>query len=169
MKVLHLLRHGKSSWDDPELPDHDRPLASRGRRSAERMSEHLRSEGVAPDLVLCSSALRARQTLDGLATAFGDETAMKIDRELYGIDSDGLLHLLRRVSDQVDSVMVIGHNPTLQELALDLATESGERERLEVKFPTGALATLAVRAGSWSALAHGGADLLAFVAPRDLS
>ena len=83
MKQLFLLRHAKSSWDDSELADHDRPLAPRGRRAVKLIAEHLRREGVTPALVLCSSALRTRETLEGIASALGESISVQIEDELY--------------------------------------------------------------------------------------
>ncbi len=160
-KRLFLLRHAKSSWDDPALADHDRPLAPRGRKAAKLIGGHLRQEGVRISLVLCSSARRARETLDRVAP--GDET--RIERELYDASADELLERLRRVPDEVETVMLIGHNPAIQDLAVGLARASGELARQ--KYPTGALATLTFR-GPWRALEHGHAELAAFVIPRDL-
>jgi phosphohistidine phosphatase len=159
-KRLRLLRHAKSSWDDPALADHDRPLAPRGRRAAERIGTHLRDEPVEIELVLCSSATRARQTLE----LVGPPGEVRIESSLYGASVGQLLERVRRVPDEVDSVMLIGHNPAMEDLAW-LLTEAdslaGE------KFPTGALATLTFT-GSWRQLGPGTAGLESFVRPREL-
>jgi phosphohistidine phosphatase len=162
-KRLFLLRHAKSSWDDPQLADRDRPLAPRGRKAAESMAEHLRREEIRPSLVLCSSALRTRQTLDLVAP--GGE--VRIEDELYGVIEDELVERLQRVAADVASTMVIGHNPALQRLALTLASSGAELGRIERKFPTGALATLTF-AGDWRALRPRCAELVAFVRPKEL-
>jgi phosphohistidine phosphatase len=161
MRTLYLLRHAKSSWDAPSLADHERPLAPRGRRDAKRIAKHLRSRGIQPELVLCSTAVRTRETLDalGLDAEFEDG--------LYAAPSGGLLARIRRVPDAVASVMLIGHNPGLQQLALQLASAGDEVEPLREKFPTAALATLAVD-GRWSDLAAGGARLTDYVVPKQL-
>jgi phosphohistidine phosphatase len=166
MPRLYLLRHAKSSWDEPGLADRDRPLAPRGRRAAERMAGHLRTEGVRPGLVLCSPAVRTRQTLAAVAGALGDPPVSVEDR-LYGAEPEDLVARLREVPDPTGDVLVIGHNPTLQDLALELATEGDPLPRLREKLPTGALATL-VFDGSWRDLGHGRATLEALVVPRDL-
>ena len=167
-KQLFLLRHAKSSWDDPGLDDHERPLAPRGRRAVKLLGKHMRSHGIQPDQVLCSPARRTRETLDGAAP--GGETL--IEPELYYASAAEILERLRRVPDEVDSVMVIGHNPAMQSLVLKLAVREPTADgsnALEVqrKFPTGALATLTFD-GSWSELAPGGAELVGLVRPRDL-
>jgi len=166
MPRLHLLRHAKSSWDDPGLSDRDRPLAPRGRLAAERMAEHLRTEGVRLDLVLCSPAVRARQTLAVVAGALGDPPT-SVEEDLYGAEPEDVLARLREVPDPTGDVMVIGHNPTLQDLALDLAAGGDDLPRLREKLPTGALATLAFD-GPWRGLGPGGARLVALVVPREL-
>jgi phosphohistidine phosphatase len=165
MKRLLLLRHAKSSWDDPSLPDHDRPLAPRGRRAVQRIAEHLRSEGVRPDLVLCSSSRRTRETLQGLELAF-DRTEVRLEHGLYAASDLALLARVRKVPEHIGSLALIGHNPGLQDLALELG---GGRElaRLRDKFPTGALATFEFD-GLWRELGPGRARLVAFVVPKDL-
>ena len=164
MKRLYLLRHAKSSWKDSSLADHDRPLAGRGRRASKAMARHLRDEGISPDLVLCSSARRARETLDRIESALDSPTVV-VEPELYGASGRALLDRLRRVPDSAESVMLIGHNPAMQDLALDLAPGASE---LAEKFPTGALATLTFAGSTWGELDSGGAELVALVKPRDL-
>jgi phosphohistidine phosphatase len=166
VKRLFLLRHAKSSWDDPSLDDHDRPLARRGRRASELIAEHLRRERIAPSLVLCSSARRTRETLERVLPEL-DAADVQVERELYGASADDLLRRLREVPRELDSVMLIGHQPAIQELALRLAGDGSELERLRQKFPTAALATLSF-AGEWSALGGRSAELVAYVKPKEL-
>jgi phosphohistidine phosphatase len=151
---LYLLRHAKSSWDDPELADHDRPLAPRGRRASKAIGRYLREHGIEPELVLCSSATRARETLEraGLSGT--------VEGELYGAGARTLLARLNRVPDEVASVMLIGHNPGMEDLVLLLAAQTPS------KFPTAALATL--ECPPWSELDRGTAELVGFVRPREL-
>jgi len=169
VKVVHLLRHAKSSWEDPGHLDAERPLAPRGRRAARAMAEHLRREGIRPALILCSPARRARETLELVAEALPDVHA-QVEQELYGAGEEDLLLRLRKLPATATSVLLIGHNPALQGLAVALAG-SGEREalaRLRAKMPTGALATLQAPVSRWRDLRPGGAELLAFVVPREL-
>jgi phosphohistidine phosphatase len=168
MKRLYLLRHAKSSWDDPTLADRDRPLAPRGRRAAKVMAKHLRRNAIAPQLVLCSPSSRTRQTLTRIAPALGKSAEVQIRSELYAASAAELLAVLRQVPDGVGSVMLIGHNPGLQDLALSLARGGPEIDRVRGKFPTAALATLGFRAG-WRELAPGSAELVSFVKPKELS
>jgi phosphohistidine phosphatase len=169
-KQLFVLRHAKSSWDDPGLDDHERPLAPRGRRAAKALAEHLRTHGIEPTVVLCSTARRTRETLEGVEP--GGE--LLTEPELYAADASGVLERLRRVPEGTRSVMVIGHNPAMQVLVLRLAgdivgsaedgSDLGEVQR---KFPTGALATLTFDC-AWSELAASRARLAAFVRPKQL-
>jgi phosphohistidine phosphatase len=163
------MRHAKSSWDDPDLPDRLRPLAPRGVRAARAMGRHLRAVGVAPDLVLCSPARRAVQTWEGVAPGVPPDTAVEIDEAIYHAEGDELLARLRDVPSEIGSVLVVGHNPGLQDLAADLvgAGDPALRERLLTKVPTGALATLEVPR-EWHVLKWGAASLVAFVVPREL-
>jgi phosphohistidine phosphatase len=170
VKTLSLLRHAKSSWSDPDLADEERSLAPRGRRAAAALLRHLREQGATPELVLCSPARRTIETYDSIAPAFGDGATLLVEDELYGANAGDLVRRLRAVPSAVASVMIIGHNPGLHDLAIDLAGtgERGLLERLRTKFPTGALATLAVDRDSWSGLGAGRARLIGFVVPREL-
>lgn len=167
MKRLLLLRHAKSSWDDPGLPDHERPLAPRGHRAAERMADHLRSNAPHADLVLCSSALRTRETLQRMTKAFGDAEIV-VEDELYGATDDALLERLRRVAEGSETVAMIGHNPGIHDLAFALAGRGEDLDRMRAKFPTGALAVLEFD-GPWRRLEPGEARLASFVTPKDLA
>ena len=167
MKRLFLLRHAKSSWDDPGLDDRDRSLAPRGRRASKLIAAHLRRERIAPSLVLCSSARRTRETLERVVPAL-DAANVSIEDRLYGASSEGLLQRLREVPADVESVMLVGHQPAIQELALDLAGDGAELARVRAKFPTAALATL-LFAEDWSELGPGSAELVAYVKPKELA
>jgi phosphohistidine phosphatase len=167
MKRLYLLRHAKSSWKDTSLPDHDRPLAGRGRRAAKAIAGHLREQGIEPELVLCSTARRARETLERIEPARAT-SAVRVEDDVYAASAGALLERLRSVPDTVESVMLIGHNPGLQQLALDLARASPTVRELATKYPTAALATLAFQAASWQELDRDTAELVALVRPRDL-
>jgi phosphohistidine phosphatase len=160
---LVLLRHAKSSWVDADLPDHDRPLDKRGRRDAALVGEQLRSVRLRPEMVLCSSAVRTRETLELLRLEGEFETT--IEDDLYGAGPDELLGRLRRTPLQVTAVLVVGHNPGLEELTNLLI---GDRVDAPLRFPTGAFADLGVRIETWRELDRGVAQLDAFVAPREL-
>ena len=164
MRHLWLLRHAKSSWDDADLDDHDRPLAPRGERAAAAMASHLQVAGVRPQLVLCSSALRARRTL-GIVLA---SLEVRIDPELYTFDAEVLLGRLRSVPDDVSSLLLVGHNPAVQELALLVADGGASRRRVAEKLPTGALVTIALADAPWTRLGESDAEIEGLVVPRRL-
>jgi phosphohistidine phosphatase len=174
-KRLFVLRHAKSSWEDPTRDDHERPLTPRGQRAASVLAEHLKANDIHPVLVLCSTSRRTRETLEGIA-AGGEHL---IERELYSASGQELLERLRRVPEEVSSVMVIGHNPAMQTLVLKLATAAAPGDgngdgdgaalsEVQRKFPTGALATLTF-GGAWSELSPGCARLEDFVRPKSLA
>jgi phosphohistidine phosphatase len=168
MHSLYLLRHAKSSWSDPTLPDQERPLAPRGRRDAKRIAKHLLRLGIMPELVLCSSAERTRETLELVRPALGATATVRLEEELYAADAETLLERLRAVPEELASVMLIGHNPGLQDLALLLTSAGTELDRLKTKFPTAALATLTLATTTWRRLSPADALLAAYVVPRQL-
>ena len=134
------------------------------------MARYASSQGVRPELVLCSTALRARATLDALLPALGAQAEVRFEDDLYGADADELLARLRAVSTRVESVLVVGHNPGLQDLAARLAGD-GEpvaTDQLRAKFPTGALAVLDLGSTTWARLTIGGAYLAHLFTPREL-
>ena len=172
MRQLLLLRHAKSSWDDPKLSDHARPLNARGRKSAHAMRHAMHDLGLSPDIVLVSSARRTLQTLEALEP-WDEQPLIEPMDQLYLADAAQLLGVLRDVSDTARSVMLIGHNPGLHDLAMRLVgpaamAEQGKNiSRLAEGYPTGALTEFSI-AGPWSKLDEGGGRLLRFLAPRDL-
>jgi|GEM_PF-164936 len=170
-RLLYLLRHAKSSRTDIAHADFDRPLTARGRAACKTLSKYLRLADVEPGLVLCSSAVRARETLAGIRPALGEAAQMRFGNEIYLGATVALWAQLRRIPDAVTKVMLIGHNPALHALALQL-TGHGEakvRARMAAKFPTGALATLVLEANSWQDLGPGACDLHSFVTPHQLT
>lgn len=165
--MLYLLRHAKSSWDDRTIPDSERPLAPRGRRACELLAKHLHREGLVPELVLCSSAVRARETLEGIAAGFGRPVEILIEKGLYAASAEELLDRLQALDSSVAAVMLIGHDPAIQELALNLVRARKDKRALSGKFPTGALATLSVPR-PWGRVEAGTAELVDLVKPREL-
>ena len=172
MRQLLLLRHAKSSWEDKELPDHERPLNPRGRRAAAAMRDAMESLGLAPDLVLVSSSLRTRQTLEALEP-WAEMPLIENMESLYNATAPALLQALRGVKETVRSVLLIGHNPGLHELAMRLVGAhamtyaNADLRRLAEGYPSGALAEFTVP-GPWGTLDEGGGRLVRFVCPRDL-
>lgn len=169
MRQLTLLRHAKSSWAEDGQADRERPLAPRGQKAARRIASRLGEEGVRPDVVLCSPAVRAAQTLELVRPGLGEDVDVRFEEALYGAGAKELLDRLRRLPDVVEWAMVVGHNPGLQQLVVLLARDGPLRERARSHFPTGALATMRLPEGAWAELGPGRLDLFSYVAPRELS
>ena len=169
MPHLLLLRHAKSDWSDAALADFDRPLAERGRRAAPVIGRFIAQKKWRPDLVLCSSALRTRQTLDLVLPELPVGPQVRFLRSLYLAPLSRMLSLLQRQPAMMGSIMVVAHNPGMEHLAFRLlggATPPASRKMAE-KFPTAALAHFKV--SSWSGLGGTPADLKDFVRPKDLA
>ncbi len=162
---LIVLRHAKSAW--PEVADHDRPLAPRGRRDAPAAGRWLRDARCVPDLVVCSTARRTRETWELAARKLAAVPPVVYDPRVYEATVPVLLDAVRETPAECGTLLLIGHNPGVQQLTLHLAA-GGDRDILEraaAKFPTCALAVLAW-AGPWTVLASGAARLTAFTVPR---
>lgn len=165
MPTLLLLRHAKSAWGDPALPDRERPLNERGRRAAPAMGRRIRAAGLQPDLVLCSTARRARETWTLLAPELASAPRVLMEDGLYLCGAEAMLARLRRLNRE-QAVLVVAHNPDIHELAAALAGDGppADRRALAAKFPTGGLAVLELPA--WRELAPGTARLTLFATPR---
>lgn len=148
MKTLLILRHAKSIWKDETLSDHDRPLNKRGQRDAPRIGEILHEEGFQPDLVLCSSAVRARETARLALEAVDFNGKVEYREDLYAFEPGAYLQALVGLDDSVDQVLIIGHNPAMEELLNGL---TGEHHML----PTAALAHLELPVERWSEISFG--------------
>jgi phosphohistidine phosphatase len=169
---LMLLRHAKSAW--PDLPDHERPLAKRGRRDAPAVGRWLREASCVPERVLCSTARRTRETWQLMVPELGAHPPqLTYEDRVYEANCETLLHLAGQTEPTASSLLIIGHNPGVQDLALVLAaapdgnTDAGLLQRATAKFPTAAVAVLAF-SGSWARLGTGRAQLITFVTPSDL-
>jgi phosphohistidine phosphatase len=170
MKTLSLLRHAKSSWDDPVERDFDRPLNGRGHRAARRMGDWLKGEHLAFDRIIASPALRIRQTIEGLEAGLGHRLPLEQDKRIYMASAATLFDLVRECPDGVGHLLLIGHNPGLEDLLL-LATEGDQsalRHEAELKYPTATFASIDFAVDRWADLAEGGATLVRFTRPRDL-
>ena len=170
MKNLMLLRHAKSTWDDPVERDFDRPLNGRGRRAAHRMGQYLRDEGLDFDQVVASPALRVQQTLGGVEDGLGSALTPLYDRRIYMASASTLLDLVHALDDQHGRVLLVGHNPGLEDLVLMLVpqTQAGLRDEVEVKYPTATLAELSFATDRWAAIDVRSGTLERFVRPREL-
>jgi phosphohistidine phosphatase len=170
MHQLLLLRHAKSSWEDAATPDRDRSLNARGRRAAVAMRRAMRDLGLTPDLILVSSAKRTIETAN-LLEPWDDTPLIEPMDELYLASAKRLFGILREVSETVRTVLLIGHNPGMQELAMALTDPTASAEKLvrgvREGFPTTALAEFSI-IGPWSGLDAGSARLLRFLTPKML-
>ena len=168
MKQLLILRHAKSSWDDSELADFDRPLAPRGLKTAPLMGRELARRGWLPDLALVSPALRTRDTWRLVAQELPKNVPAQFAEELYEAEAGAILARVRQA--RAKSLLVIGHNPGLQQFALRLAGAGSDEavfKKIEAKFPTAALARFTLDE-DWADLAFGSAKLTHCLRPKDL-
>lgn len=171
MRRLFLLRHAKSSWQTEGQDDFDRPLSGRGRKSAPVMGAFLRDTDIAPDLILCSTACRARETLGLVLPYLRGEATIQLEDRLYLASAAKLHARLKQLDGSWQRVMVVAHNPGLQELALMLSTEdeTDNRRAVETKLPTGALVQIDCPVTRWSSLARHSGQLARLATPRSLA
>jgi phosphohistidine phosphatase len=169
-RTLMLLRHAKSAWAGQASSDRDRPLDERGRRAAPVMAGYISEIGETPDLVLCSTALRARQTLDHMANDFDPKPEIQHDDALYLADQHQILSRIHDTGRDWRKVLVIGHNPGLQRLARGLAGRANPRDaaRIDSKFPTAGLVVLTAALETWRDLSPDTVRAAVFVAPKHL-
>lgn len=169
-RQLFLLRHAKAVTGGPGMTDFARPLADRGRKAAARMGRYLAERSLVPDLVLCSPARRTRETLEVAAPALPPATTRFVD-DLYDFgDGEMLLAAIRREGGSYRRILLVGHNPAIQSLALLLAGkgETSLKRQMAEKYPTAGLTVLDFSTGDWASTAAGSGTLAAFVRPRDL-
>ncbi len=169
-RTLFLLRHAKSSWSDPDLSDFDRPLNKRGLKARNVMASYLQQNGYLPELIICSSAKRAKMTLEAVRPVVGAACEIVIDKGLYLADAKVLAHRVERIDPVVGSIMLIGHNPGLQMLALSLAAPANTDayDKMQTKFPTAALCVLRCHQNNWAPMQPESYELLDFTVPRSL-
>ena len=169
MKTLTLLRHAKSDWNDPAQRDFDRGLNARGKRAAALIGGYLRSGNAMFDHVVASPAVRVVETLEQVEIGYGRTLAPLWDRRIYLASAVTLLDVVQEAPAEAAHVLLVGHNPGLEDLALWLVPESDDPPRvaLEVKYPTATIAEISF-AGEWATLAGGSGRLTRFVRPRDL-
>lgn len=170
MKTLTLLRHAKSGWDDPVSRDFDRPLNAKGKRAAQTIGRHMRDLDLAFDHVVASPAIRVGETLDAIEAGYGRKLGPVWERRIYLASAATLLDVVHELPDTAGRVLMVGHNPGLEDLVLMLVPEGvGDlRMLVEQKYPTATLAEMTLDAGRWNAVAAGGASLTRYVRPRDL-
>jgi phosphohistidine phosphatase len=170
MLTLSLLRHAKSSWSDPRLKDFERPLNERGETAAPRMGAFMARRGLAPDLILCSTAVRARQTLNLVLPHLKGAPELVYEDALYLASSATMLKRLHRVAARVRHTMIVGHDPGMHTMAVELAGSGSANDlgRLAEKFPTTGLAVIVFEVGAWREVHWGGGRLKLFTAPKRL-
>jgi phosphohistidine phosphatase len=168
MLILCLLRHAKSSWEDAAIQDFDRPLAARGKDAAPRMGAYMAQHGIAPQLILCSTAVRARQTLALVLPKLPNEATVEFEDALYLASPSTLLARIRKVEAKITCAMIVGHDPGMHGLAIELCGrgEAQNLHRLASKFPTAGLAVISFRTHQWSQLKPKAGRLERFMFPR---
>jgi len=171
VKTLGLFRHAKSDWGDARARDFDRPLNKRGLKGARIMGEHIRNSGRRFDRIFASPAVRVSETIENAAKAWGAASfPVEWDRRIYLATSDGLMDLLRDLEGDPGAVLMIGHNPGLEDLIFDLVPEGSSplREIVEEKFPTATYAVVELDIESWDDIDAGCGRLVEITRPRDL-
>jgi len=170
MLTLSLLRHAKSSWNNPAVPDHDRPLATRGVVDAPLMGRAMTERGIDPDLVLCSSARRTRDTLALVLPELKVEPKVVYEDVLYHASAAEMLEMMRAVPPGASRLMLVGHNPEIHALALDLVGSGPKhyRDKLKDKYPTAGLVVVNFTSGAWQSVTVNSGELKLFLTPKDL-
>lgn len=171
MKTLILLRHAKSGWGDMSMRDFDRPLNAKGQRAAQVVGRALRTESAAFDRIVASPAVRVVETIEQVSRGYGNALSPEWDRRLYLASVASLIDVIHEQDDGVARLLLVGHNPGLEELVLALVpatTPSPEREKVEEKFPTASVAVVTFDVARWADVAIGGGTLTRFTRPRDL-
>jgi phosphohistidine phosphatase len=170
VKRLALLRHAKSSWSESGADDLDRPLNDRGWKAARRMGRELAHRDIAFDLVLASPAARVRETIDGLREKLKLNVEIRFEPRLYLASEETLLAVVRELPENAHAPLLVGHNPGLQRLALELTHQDpkGFRARICEKFPTGALAQLELPAHRWEKVETRSGEIAGLILPKEL-
>jgi phosphohistidine phosphatase len=170
LKTLTLLRHAKSGWDDPVTRDFDRPLNDKGKRAAHSVGRHMRELGLEFDHIVASPAVRVGETLDAVAAGYGRKLAPVWERRIYLASAATLLDVVHELPVEANRVLLVGHNPGLEDLVLMLVPETvdGLRTLVEEKYPTAAVAEMTLAIDGWDDVRTGVAALCRYVRPRDL-
>jgi phosphohistidine phosphatase len=170
MKRLTILRHAKSDWDDPNLEDFNRPLNDRGWKAARRMGREIKHRDFKFDLILCSTAARARETLDGIREKAELDAEIRFEPRMYAASEDTLLSIVHALEESVRAPLLVGHNPGLERLIADLTHDDRHdlRDRIVHKFPTCALARLELRAHRWADVEPSHGEVVELILPKEL-
>jgi len=170
MKRLTILRHAKSSWDEPGVEDFNRPLYDRGWKAARRMGRELESRGIDFDLVIASPAARVRETIDGLKEKMKLNVEIRFEQRMYLASEKMLLHIVQEIPESSDAPLLVGHNPGLHQLVVELTRPDshGLHERAAHKFPTAALARIELAANRWADVKAGSGELAELILSKEL-
>jgi phosphohistidine phosphatase len=171
MKRLTLFRHAKSGWDEPVTRDFDRPLNAKGKRAAQTMGRHMREQGLAFDRIVASPAVRVIETLEAMFDGYGKRLTPVWDRRIYLASAATLLEVVQDTPDAVGSLLLVGHNPGLEDLVLALVPDAADdiaRVAVEEKYPTASLAQIDFDQAHWDNVGPRDGKLGRFVRPRDL-
>jgi phosphohistidine phosphatase len=171
MKRLAILRHAKSSWEEASVADFNRPLNDRGWKAARRVGRELKRREMHFDLCVASTAARVRETLDGLIEGYGTPNfEIRFEPRIYEASLATLLEIVRGFEDSYSALLLVGHNPGLHQLVLELACKDskGLLERVSSKFPTAAFARIDLEAGRWANASSGGGKLVELIFPKEL-
>jgi phosphohistidine phosphatase len=171
VKRLTLLRHAKSSWEQPSTDDFDRPLNARGWKAARALGREIKRRNMHFDFAIASPAARVRETLDGVAEGYGDfPFPIRFEPRIYMADVATLLDLVQALPDEIEAPLLVGHNPGLERLIVEITQddERGLRDRVADKYPTAALAVIALPADCWASVEPRSATLAELILPKDL-
>ncbi len=171
MKIISLLRHAKSDWQDPALRDFDRPINEKGERVSRAMGQWIASQKIKFDYIIASPALRVEQTLKHFTKGYGNKLTIESERKIYLASSATILDVIRETGEEHDHILVVGHNPGLEDVIFDLVRDNGSsslRNEVEKKYPTGAYAQLHIEANNWCDIIKHDATLEIFMPPREL-
>jgi phosphohistidine phosphatase len=170
VKRLTILRHAKSDWGDPSLEDFNRPLNDRGWKAVKRMRRELDHRHISFDLVIASPAARVRETIDGLQEKLKLNVEIRFEPRMYGATEETLFQIVRSLSEKARAPLLVGHNPGLQRLAIELThrDSGGLRDRVAHKLPTAALARIELPAHRWADVEPGGGTIAELILPKEL-
>lgn len=170
MRRLTILRHAKSSWDDPHLEDYNRPLNDSGWKAARRMARELEKRKMKFDLIIASPAARVRETIDGLTQKLRFNVEIRFEPRMYAASEEMLLMIVRDIRESAHAPLLVGHNPGLQQLLVALTHKDPDdlRSRVEEKFPTAALATIELPAHRWTDVKLATGEITELILPKQL-
>tara|TARA_Y100000590_G_scaffold220753_1_gene249830 strand:- start:1392 stop:1904 length:513 start_codon:yes stop_codon:yes gene_type:complete len=170
MKTIFLLRHAKSSWDNTKLEDFDRPLATRGIKSCKKIGKFFKKKKLVPDIVYCSTAVRAKQTWDLINRIVEKKKNIIYEDQLYMANSSIFMNFVKKTNDNFKTLMIVSHNPGIENFAIELIKnkESDFYKDINLKYPTGGIAIINFKLKHWSKMNYETGDIYEFIKPREL-